>query len=306
MADGDVHLRVGQLAADTELFIADVGTMFLHSDYPSAAANNQPGGGPAFPLSTPGVRLRFDLGPQRDTSLLLAIFNGNPAGPCAGDPDTCNRHGLDFRVKDPALLQAEAQFRRNQGKDDTGLARQLKVGGWVHLGRFDDLRLDDGGLPLANPASSGVPARHRRNWGLYGIIDQQLHRPAGGDAASGVSVYGRVAVNPADRNLVSFYLDGGIVFNGMLAQRPDDKFGLGFIHTRISNRLQTMDRELAAAGALATPPRDHEFNLELSYQAQLMPGWTLQPAITWVRRPSGSGVRLPDARVIGLRSIMSF
>lgn len=292
-ADGDISLRVGQLAADTEFFFADLSTMFLQSDYPSAAANNQPGGGPAFPLSTPGVRLRFDLGPQRDTSLLFAIFNGNPAGPCAGDPDTCNRHGLDFRVKDPALLQAEAQFRSHQGKDDTGLARQLKVGGWLHLGRFDDLRLDAGGLSLAHPASSGVPATHRRNWGVYGIVDQQLLRPADGDAASGVSAYLRVALNPADRNLVRTYLDGGLVVNGMLPGRPDDKFGIAFIHTRLSDRLRQLDREAIAQGALATPPRDHETNVELTYRPRCCPAGPCSPPSPGWPTPAGPACACP-------------
>src|SRR5215471_7673706 len=114
--DGQASFRVGQLAADSEFFFADLSSMFLQSDYPTAAANNQPGGGPAYPLSTPGARLRFDLGPKKDTTLLLAIFNGDPAGPCPGDPDTCNRYGLNFRVHDPAFMMSELQFRRNRGK----------------------------------------------------------------------------------------------------------------------------------------------------------------------------------------------
>lgn len=301
-----ISLRIGQLAADTEFFFADLSAMFLQSDYPSAAANNQPGGGPAYPLSTPGVRLRFDLGPRRDTTLLFAVFNGNPAGPCAGDPDTCNRHGLEFRVRDPALLKAEAQFRTNQGKDDSGLARQVKLGAWYHLGRFDDLRLDSAGRSLANAASNGMPATYRGNWGAYGIVDQQVFRPAGGDAASGISVYSRAAFNPADRNAVTVYVDGGIVFNGLLPQRPDDKFGIAFIHTRLSGRLRALDLERIAQGKLTTPPRDRETNLEVSYAAKIVPGWTLQPAFTYVAHPSGTGVRYPDARVFGVRSTMQF
>jgi hypothetical protein len=41
-------------------------------------------------------------------------------------------------VRDPALLFAEAQFRRNQEKSDTGLASQVKIGAWGHLGEFRD------------------------------------------------------------------------------------------------------------------------------------------------------------------------
>ena len=304
--NGAASLRIGQLAADSEFFFADLSTMFLQSDYPTAAANNQPGGGPAYPLSTPGARLRFDLGPKKDTTLLFAIFNGDPAGRCPGDPDTCNRYGLNFRVHDPALLYAEAQFRKNQGKDDSGLARQLKIGGWSHLGQFNDQRYDYNGVPLASPASNGVPAKHRGDFGIYGIIDQQLYRPKGGDAASGISVYTRASVTPSDRNLVDAYIDGGIVFNGLVPKRPDDKFGAAFIYERFSNGLRGFDQDKVNFGALATPPRDYEANFEFTYVAQVVPGWTLQPVFTYIMHPSGTGVRYPDAKVAGVRSIVKF
>ena len=78
-ANGKASVRFGQLAADTEFFIAAVEHLYLQSDWPTITASNMPSGGPAYPLSTPGVRLRVD--PTRDVSLLLAVFNGDPAGP---------------------------------------------------------------------------------------------------------------------------------------------------------------------------------------------------------------------------------
>jgi len=298
--------RVGQLTADSEFFFSDVSTMFLQSDYPTAAAANQPGGGPAYPLSTPGARLRFDLGKQKETTLLLAIFNGNPAGPCPGDPDTCNRYGLNFRVHDRALMFAEAQFRRNQGKDDTGLASQIKIGAWSHLGQFSDQRFDVTGLSLANPLSSGIPAMHRGDFGIYGIIDQQIYRPKGGAPNSGISVFTRAAWSPPDRNLVDKYIDGGIVFNGLVPGRPHDMFGAAFIYAHFSNAVQAFDADQIAFGGLITPPRDYEANFEFSYVAQVVPGWTVQPVFTYVAHPSGTGVRYPDAKVLGVRSVMKF
>ena len=304
--DGQASFRIGQLAADSEFFFADLSTMFLQSDYPTAAANNQPGGGPAYPLSTPGARLRFDLGAKKDTTLLFAIFNGDPAGPCPGDPDTCNRYGTNFRVRDPALLYGEAQFRRNQDKDDTGLASQVKIGGWSHLGQFADQRFDYNGVPLASPLSNGVPVQHRGDYGIYGIVDQQLYRPKGGDATSGISVYTRASVSPSDRNLVSAYLDGGIVFNRLLPKRPDDKFGAAFIYAKFSDSVRAFDQDRVGFGALLTPPRDYEANLELTYVAQVVPGWTVQPVFTYIWHPSGTGIRYPDARIAGVRSIVKY
>jgi len=302
--NGQASIRVGQLAADSEFFFSDLSTMFLQSDYATISAVNQPGGGPAYPLSTPGARLKFDFG--KETSLLFAVFNGDPAGPCPDDPDTCNRYGLNFRVRDPALLYAEAQFRKNQEKHDTGLASQLKIGGWSHLGQFNDQRYDYNGVLLASPASNGIPAQHRGDFGIYGIIDQQLYRPKGGDASSGISVYSRVSLSPSDRNLFDAYIDGGIVFNGLVPNRPDDKFGAALIYARFSDSLRAFDQDQINYGTLTTPPRDYEANFEFTYVALVVPGWTVQPVFTYIAHPSGTGIRYPDAKVAGVRSIIKF
>ena len=90
---------------------------------------------------------------------------------------------------------------------------------------FNDQRIDTLNLSLASPASSGIAARLRGDFGVYGVIDQQIYRPLGGDAESGIAVFSRISASPSDRNLVDFYVDGGIVFSGMIAGRPNDKFG---------------------------------------------------------------------------------
>jgi porin len=301
---GPVSFRFGQLAADAEFFYSDLSVLFLQSDWPTIAAVNLPGGGPAYPLSTPGVRIKYEF--PKDASFLFAIFNGDPAGPCPGDPDTCNRYGLNFRLQDPAFMIGELQFRRNRGKDDTGLATTLKIGAWSHLGQFADQRFANNGALLASPASSGVPLMHRGDYGIYGVIDQQLYRRKDGDGDSGVSVFGRGSVSPSDRNQVNFYLDGGIVFKGMVPNRPNDSFGAAIIYARFSDSIRAFDQDQINFGTLSTPPRDYEANLELTYAAQIVPGWTIQPVYTYIWHPSGTGVRLPDAQVAGFRSVIRF
>ena len=46
--------------------------MFLQSDWPTIAAVNLPGGGPAYPLSALGARIKYDF--RKDASLLLCRF----------------------------------------------------------------------------------------------------------------------------------------------------------------------------------------------------------------------------------------
>jgi len=300
--DGKASFRFGQLAADSEFFFSSLSTMFLQSDWPSITAYNLPGSGPAYPLSTPGLRLKVD--PNEHVSLLVALFNGNPAGPCPGDPDTCNRYGLNFRVSDPAFIIGESQFRWNQGADDKGLATTLKLGGWLHLGQFDDQRYAANGLLLADPASGGVPRQHRGDYGIYGIIDQQLYRPAGGAADSGISVFTRASVSPSDRNLISFEIDGGMVFAGLIPGRPDDRFGASVNYTHLSSAVTGFDQDTINFTGVLGPVHNFEANIELTYVAQIKPGWTLQPDFQYIWNPGGFPGR--NARVVGVRSILKF
>jgi porin len=294
--------RIGQLAADTEFFFSDLSSMFLQSDWPTIAAVNLPSGGPAYPLSTPGMRLKVE--PARDVSLLIAMFNGDPAGPGTGDEQIRNRYGLNFRVRDPPLIIGEAQFRWNRGGDNAGLAGIVKLGGWTHLGEFDDQRFANDGSLLADPTGSGIAAKRRGNFGLYGIIDQQIYRVPGGDPGKGVSVFSRASVSPSDRNLVDRYIDGGIVFTGLIPNRPADRFGASVIYTRFSDGVRGFDGDQTIITGLPQPIRDYEANLELTYLAQIVPDWTVQPDLQYIWHPSGRPGR--DAKVVGLRSMWKY
>jgi porin len=237
-------------------------------------------------------------------SLLLAVFNGDPAGPgLPGEEQYRNRYGLNFRVNDPPFIMGEAQFRSNYGAKDTGLATQLKLGGWAHLGSFSDQRFANDGTLLANPAGSGIPAQHRGNFGVYAVIEQQLWRPPGGAPESGISVFSRVSASPSDRNPIGFFADGGIVFAGLIPGRPADSFGASVLHARFSEGFRAHERDLIYYGG-SGPIRDHETNLELTYVATIVPGWTVQPTAQWIFHPAGLGGR--DATVVGIRSIWRY
>ena len=76
-----VGVRFGQLAADTEFNTSSYAAQFINGTFgwPAIFSTNLPSGGPAYPFATPGVRIKLD--PDKSTSLLLGVFNGDPAGP---------------------------------------------------------------------------------------------------------------------------------------------------------------------------------------------------------------------------------
>ena len=299
-------IRFGQLAADTEFFFSHYSGFFINDDWPTIGSANLPNGGPAYPLSTPGVRLKIQLNP--DFTFLIALFNGDP-----GDEATQDRYGLALRMRDPPFVISEMQFRYNQEKDAHGLAGSLKIGGWTHFGRFSDQRFDNMGLSLASPASSGIAALLKGDFGVYGVIDQQIYKPPSGNAEKGIAVFSRFSVSPSDRNLVDFYIDGGIVFSGMIAGRPNDKFGASLIYAKISDRARALDRDTIAFTGTPQPVRNFEATLELSYGMQITPGWQLQPIFQYTFHPSGGvpnpntpATAIKDAATFGVRTTLQY
>lgn len=306
-------IRVGQLAVDAEFFISDQSTFFMNSDWPAIVKSNLPSGGPAYPLSTPGVRLKVE--PGKRTTFLLVLFNGDPSGPGPESPEVKNRYGLNFRIQDSPLLMGELQYRYNREETSTGLAGVLRLGAWHHFGSFDSQRFDANRLSLANPLSTGIPAQFRGDTGGYGVIDQQIYRPAGGGPDSGINVFSRISASPSDRSPIDFYLDGGIVFSGMLRGRPDDKFGATFIYSKVSSTARALDQDTIMYSGVQQPIRDYEMTVALAYQAQILPSWTLQPEIHYILHPGGylpdPGAASPasaikNATVLALRSVFRF
>lgn len=302
LLDGMVRVRAGQLAADVSFFFSATSALFLQSDFATISALNLPSGGPAYPLATPGILVGVE--PVEDVILQVALFNGDPAGPGAGDEQQRNRYGTNFRTRDPALIFAEAEFRTNTGEEDTGLARVVKLGGWAHLGGFDDQRLAYDRTPLADPEGSGVPLRRRGNGGLYAVIDQQLYRPPGGDSASGVTAFGRISASPQDRSEIGFYLDGGVAVAGLVPGRPGDAFGLSMIYAQYSSGARDYDEDRNRLTGTNQPVRDYEMNLEVSYRAEILPGFNIQPMVAHVWHPSGIPGR--NATVVGARTYLRF
>jgi len=305
-------VRAGQLAADTEFITSKYTDVFINSTYgwPAITATNLPSGGPSPPLAAVGARLKADLSQQ--ITLLAAIFNGDPAGAGEDDPQLRNRHGVNFRVNDPPLLISEVQYAYNQEKNAKGLPGTVKLGGWYHAGLFDDQRFTSAGLSQADPTGSGVPAKLRGNFGLYGVFEQEILKLPGNEDRA-IGVFTRVSASPPDRNLIAFYADGGLNIEGPLQQRPKDKLGLGFGLARISDRARDLDRDFEVLARDTRPVRDFEAIAALSYLAQIRQGWTMHPTLQYVMHPGGGYAfdagrpkAVKNALVLGVRTVLKF
>jgi len=313
LLDKKLAIRVGQLAADQEFMISQYAGLFLNhtfgwSTFPST---DLPSGGPAFPLATLGVRLKYI--PRDDLSLLFGVFNGDPAGPGSGIPQDRDPSGTAFRLRDGVFIIAEAQYGVNQGDGSTGLPGTYKAGAYYDSQNATDQLRNGSGPALADPTGTAAIGRNRRgNYGLYVSADQLAYREPG-TKDQGLGVFGRIMGAPGDRNLVNFYFDAGVTYKGAIPGRNSDTLGLAFALARISDTASQFDAATSRATGGAYPIRRHESVLELAYQAQIAPWWQVQPTVQYVFNLNG-GVpnpqqplkRLPDAVVLGLRTVITF
>jgi porin len=313
---GDMaSLRIGQLAANTEFAVSEYSQAYLNASFgwPNIFAANMPSTGPNYPLATPGVRLK--VSPNKEVHLLAAIFNGDPSGAgFTGLQEILDPSGVNFRLRDPPLLMAEAQYEYNQEKGSPGLAGSIQLGGWYHFGKFNDQRRGTDGLSLANPLSNGIPLIYRGDYGVYGMIDQMIWPVRADDPKRGMAGFALVSASPRDRNLADFYAEAGITCIGIWDSRPNDTFGLAAIYSPVSPSVSGRDADTAFFEKTHLPIRDYELAVELTYQAKIMPGFYIQPDFQYVFRPGGGALnphnpaagRIPDVAVFGLRTLIKF
>jgi porin len=101
----------------------------------------------------------------------------------------------------------------------------------------------------------------------------------------------------------------------MLPGRPDDKIAGTFLYSHISRDAAALDRDRIFFAGMPQPIRDYELNLALVYHAQIVPGWTIQPAFHYVFHPGGHipdpnspvpGAAIKDAAVFAVRSVIIY
>lgn len=327
--DGKLSVRAGQLGIDDEFFLSPTATAFINSTFgfPGWTATILPGGGAAYPLPGPGARVKWS--PTDALTFTAGAYTGDPAGRSNPVPQLANRYGTTFNLDGGTLYITEAAFSTAYPNSTVPLQGTYKIGAWFETGhRFDDLRFDNSGLPLADPASTGTPRRYGNDWGVYGVIDQTL-LPGDKDGVHKLASFLRLGASPSNRNLINFYADGGLTFTGLIPSRPSDLIGVAAAYDRISNRARAFDqdtRSFAAAAVIVDPTlalqnspfapvRDQEVMLEALYTVNVTSWLTIDFDVQHFFHPSGhvlaaSGPNLgkvvKDTTVFGLNSLIKF
>ncbi|WP_027213105.1 carbohydrate porin [Burkholderia sp. WSM2232] len=317
LLEGSADLKLGQQSLDQEFMTSEHGATFMNATFgwPGLPSADMPDGGPAYPLSSLGARLR--VSPSNAWTILAGVFDGNPAGPGEGDPQRRNAHGTTFNLHGGALLIAEAQFTVNQesakhsAQQTRGMPGTYKLGLWYNTQHFGDLRIDSAGGSLANSTSNGAARQHAGNHGFYAIADQMVWRQNTYSARS-LSVFAELMAAPGDRNLIDMGINAGVTLSAPFNGRDADVVGLALGYSRIGSHARSLDRDTQHY-TTGYPERTGETILEATYQYQVAPWWQLQGDLQFAIRPSGGipdpnhpASRIGNETIVGIKSTIEF
>ncbi len=300
---GRDDVKIGQQSIDNEFIVSSDSGLFVNTmaGWPLLPSFDMYGGGPAYPLSSLGARLRARM--THGVTVLAGAFDDNPGGGrFAQNAQVLDPNGTNFNLNTGTLYIGELQYATAVA----GLPGSYKLGAWYDTGLFPDEYLAADGLSQADPRSGGVPLLHHGDASVYGVVDQTVWRSPV-RAARALNVFGRIMGAPDDRNLIDVAFNGGLTVNDPLPGRPDDQFGIDLGIGHVSGRAAELDR------ASGLPAQGVETLVELTYLAQVARWLALQPDLQYIVHPGGGLLDPADPRhlirnelVAGVRAVVTF
>ena len=273
-------IRFGQMSADVEFYQSQWSNIFINSCFGTFPTISMGTNLPIYPVG--GLGARIDFYPTSGTFVRAAVFDSNP-----GEQSTNDKHGIRFHLSPGAgvIVIAEAGYQVTASPENGGQEESYVVGAYY------DSRLFTGNF---------VDSTHDKNGGLYAIVDRLLYRkmPYVNEESNNAGLGGFIscAIAPADRNLVSFYADCGINYNGLFPTRDNDVFGLALSYTKISREVLANNVPVHSG---------HETVLEATYRIHLADHMNIQPDIQYIFNPGALRHR-PNALAAGVRYDLTF
>ena len=205
-----------------------------------------------------------------------------------------------FGIFDPASVVNKSGFEDPFGTGVTffsSFERPVKIGGKTGAHGIKAVYSTQNGTSLGNLSDLLLPPAVATNIitkkGRFYVgysFNQYLHQPDV-KVDKGWGIFGAVSVSDGDPTPIDWSMLLGLGGNGLFKKRQQDKWGVGFFHTSISNQLKK------SANALSILMSD-ENGFEAFYNAQLIPWFNLgahvqivNPLLTNNKTATSIGIR---------------
>lgn len=251
--------RFGLYDLNSEFDVIESAAGLINSSFGIGADFAQSGAnGPSiFPATSLALRLRY----AQDNGVYAqyALFDGVP-----GDPDNERGTHVQLGGGDGVLQALEAGFVQAAGAAQR--FRKFAVGLWRY-----------------NPEHSGIAAgdavpQTAHNLGYYVLAEYQLLQESA-DPAQGLGVFLRFGQADDDINAIRTYTGAGASYYGLFDGREADQLSIGIAVAHFGDAFT--EAEFAAGNDTS----QREWVYEISYRAQLLPWFALQPDLQLIRDP---------------------
>lgn len=139
----------------------------------------------------------------------------------------------------------------------------------------------------------GEPESQSDDWVMYYNFDQYLFTEAD-DPKQGFGVFGRFGYSTGNANPIEQFYSIGVGGKGIVPERDNDTYGLGYYHLNLSDDLPVALNVHSEQG------------VELFYNFEVTPWFHLTPDVQVIVNPGGGFQERDVAVVYGLRGQMSF
>jgi len=258
-----LSVLVGLYDLTGEFDIRPTATLFINGAFGTGQDLSETGkNGPStFPATSLAARIKVK--PTPSFYYMGAVLDGVP-----GDPtNRTNGTQIDLSSDDGLLIAHEIGYESPFEK--IGL-NKVGVGAWIYTTDLDDLVSTD---------ANGNPVKQSVTYGLYAFADGVIFLEEG-STSSGLYSFFRIGIAEKNVNKIDLYLDGGLVYQGLFPNRPEDKIGLGISMDHFSEGFKQKQEQSQIL------IEETEILLELTYQYHVGSGIFLQPDFQYVFNPA--------------------
>lgn len=280
-ADGMFKVKFGQVAASSEFGATDFYDAFVNDELayaPDALYNIRQSFSPA---GKPGIILWGDLS---DVAKGLYVKAG--AFTAYVNPYRPDSNGIYYQ--DDFNHGMTAAFEVGYNEQNTVYPGVYKAG------------LNGNELHYVNPYTG---ESYRGDYNAYVVVEKTVYHPTGTDgkleAKKGLDLVSEFIGAPGDRNPLQYEITAGGRYTGLIPGRDEDKVDFGVIYSDVGTAFSSAYRTVNGHGL------GGETTLELGYQYNPAPWFSIQPDIQNIISPQGDSNR-GDILILGLRTIVQF
>lgn len=259
-----LSVLVGLYDLNSEFDVIESAGLFLNSSHGIGADYAQSGeNGPSI-FPTTSLAARVKVRPFKHFYIQAAALDGIP-----GYPDVAHGTHVHLGDGDGTLLTLETAWFSGICSEKNPYIIKAALGAWYYTGTFDDLFLID---------STGQPKKRSGNHGVYFLLDQTLYYEKK-DPDQKLTAFFRYGIAESNVNRFNYYIGGGLTYTGLIPNRDADQLGLAIASAHNGGKYQRAQRQAA------TPVKNSETVVELTYRIQATPWLSLQPDIQYVFNP---------------------